>query len=89
MVHLLLNAGADVNILTNEGLTPLDLAVLNNQRIIAKELLECGGALTENLAKELGKFGCTVKYDETFNLYDAEFDDIFAAMEKIQELLKN
>ncbi|MCR5261615.1 MAG: ankyrin repeat domain-containing protein [Candidatus Gastranaerophilales bacterium] len=84
MVHLLLNLGADVNILTDDGLTPLDIAVLNNQRIIAKELLESGGALSVNVAKELIKFGCKADFDEQFGLYDAEFEDIFATMAKIQ-----
>ena len=89
MVHVLLNGGADVNILTSDGLTPLDIAVLNNQKIIARELLESGGALSDNVAKELVKFGCPVKHDEDFDLYDASFDDIFAAMSKIQDKINS
>lgn len=88
MVHVLLNAGADVNILTDDGLTPLDIAVLNNQKIIAKELLESGGALSANVAKELIKFGCKAVYDNNFGLYDAEFDDIFETMQKIQSKIE-
>lgn len=84
MLHVLLNAGADVNILTDDGLTPLDIAVLNYQKKIAKELLENGGALSANVAKELLKFGCKAEYDEDFGLYDAEFNDIFETMDKIK-----
>ncbi len=89
MVHVLLNGGADVNMKSSDGLTPLDIAILNNQKIIAKELLESGGAMSEQVARELMKFGCVTKFDATFGLYDASYDDIFATMQKIQEKINS
>lgn len=85
MVKLLLKHGADANVLADDSMTPLDITVLNNQQELAKIILENGGELSENVADELEKFGCTMKYDEELNLYQAVFEDIFAAMNKIQQ----
>lgn len=85
MVKILLKHGADVNILADDSMTPLDVTVLNNQQEIAKLILEQGGELSENVADELEKFGCPIKYDEELNLYQANFEDIFTSMNKIQQ----
>lgn len=89
MVKLLLKHGADVNITADDGLTPLDITVLNNQTEIAKILFEQGAELSENVADELEKFGCPMKYDEILNLYQADFDNIFETMNKIQQKIDN
>ncbi len=89
MIKLLLKHGADVNISADDGLTPLDITVLNNQKEIAKILIEQGAELSENVADELEKFGCPMKYDEILNLYQADFNDIFEAMNKIQQKIDN
>ncbi len=85
MVKLLLKHGADANVLADDSMTPLDITVLNNQQELAKIILENGGELSENVADELEKFGCPMKYDEELNLYQSVFEDIFAAMNKIQQ----
>ena len=85
MVEILLAEGADINNRTNDGLTALDITVLNGQKAIAKKLLENGGAMSEQVAEELRKFGCHMKYDVNFDLYDASFEDIFSTMDKIQK----
>lgn len=85
MVKILLKHGADANILADDSMTPLDVTVLNNQQEIAELILEHGGELSENVANELEKFGCPIKYDEELNLYQAGFEDIFTAMNKIQQ----
>lgn len=85
MVEILLAGGAEINNRTNDGMTALDITVLNGQKEIAKKLLENGGAMSEEVAEELRKFGCHMKYDVNFDLYDASFDDIFATMDKIQK----
>lgn len=89
MVKLLLKHGADANVLADDGMTPLDITVLNNQKEIAKVLIEQGGELSDNVAGELEKFGCPIKFDEELNLYQADFDNIFAAMNKIQQKIEN
>lgn len=89
MVHLLLSSGAYVNKKTNDGLTPLDIAVLNDQKILARVIMEYGGSLSEQVARELMKFGCPVKNVEASELYDASFEDIFSAIIKIQNKLNN
>lgn len=89
MVKLLLKHGADANVLADDGMTPLDITVLNNQKEIAKVLIEQGGELSDNVAGELEKFGCPIKFDEELNLYQAGFDNIFAAMNKIQQKIEN
>ena len=85
MVEILLAGGAEINNRTNDGMTALDITVLNGQKEIAKKLLENGGAMSEQVAEELRKFGCHMKYDVNFDLYDASFEDIFATMDKIQK----
>ena len=89
MVKLLLKHGADANVLADDGMTPLDITVLNNQKEIAKVLIEQGGELSDNVAGELEKFGCPMKFDEELNLYQADFDNIFAAMNKIQQKIES
>lgn len=89
MVHLLLSSGAYVNKKTSDGLTPLDIAVLNDQKIVARVVMEYGGSLSEQVARELIKFGCPVKKAEASDLYDASFEDIFSAIIKIQNKLNN
>lgn len=89
MVKLLLKHGADANVLADDGMTPLDITVLNNQKEIAKVLIEQGGELSDNVAGELEKFGCPIKFDEELNLYQADFDNIFSAMNKIQQKIEN
>jgi len=89
MVKLLLKHGADANVAADDGMTPLDITVLNNQQDIAKVLIEQGGELSENVAGELEKFGCPMKFDEELNLYQADFENIFAAMSKIQQKIEN
>lgn len=89
MVHLLLSSGAYVNKKTSDGLTPLDIAVLNDQKIVARVVMEYGGSLSEQVARELIKFGCPVKNVEASELYDASFEDIFSAIIKIQNKLNN
>ena len=89
MVKLLLKHGADANVLADDGMTPLDITVLNNQKEIAKILIEQGGELSDNVAGELEKFGCPMKFDEELNLYQANFDNIFTAMNKIQQKIES
>ena len=89
MVKLLLKHGADANVLADDGMTPLDITTLNNQTEIAKILIAQGGELSENVAEELEKFGCPIKYDEELNLYQADFENIFKAMNKIQQKIEN
>ncbi|MGN0013982.1 MAG: ankyrin repeat domain-containing protein [Candidatus Gastranaerophilaceae bacterium] len=89
MVHLLLSSGAYVNKKTSDGLTPLDIAVLNDQKIVARVVMEYGGSLSEQVARELMKFGCPVKNAEGSELYDASYEDIFSAIIKIQNKLNN
>ncbi len=89
MVKLLLKHGADANVLADDGMTPLDITALNNQKEIAQILLENGGELSENVAGELEKFGCPMKYDEELDLYQASFDNIFNSMNKIQQKIEN
>lgn len=89
MVKLLLKHGADANVLADDGMTPLDITVLNNQKEIAQILLQDGGELSENVAGELEKFGCPMKYDEELNLYQATFENIFNSMNKIQQKIES
>lgn len=89
MVHLLLGEGANVNQKTSDGLTPLDIAVLNNQTVVARVILEYGGSMSVLVARELMKFGCNTSYNENTDLYDASFESIFGAMEKIRNKLQN
>ena len=60
-----------------------------DQKEIAQILLENGGELSENVAGELEKFGCPMKYDEELDLYQASFDNIFNSMNKIQQKIEN
>lgn len=89
MVHLLLGAGAYVNKKTSDGLTPLDIAILNDQKIVARVIMEYGGSMSTQVARELMKFGCSMQHDEISDLYDASFENIFSAMARIQQKLNS
>ena len=86
---ILLDNGADVNKKTSDGLTSLDIAVLNNQLAIIKMLLSQGGALSGQVATELKKLGCQSNLDPTTNLYDTTLDDLLPVLKKIQSTLDN
>ena len=88
IIKILIEAGADVNKKTSDGLTPLDIAVLNLQKDTAKIILDSNGGMSSSLAEELEEFGCQSFYDNDYDVYDANFEDIFNAMNLVKEKLE-
>jgi len=89
VVKILLEAGANANIKTSDGLTALDIAVLNIQKETAKIILDFNGGMSSPLAEELEEFGCKSFYNNDYDVYNADYEDIFKAMTQIKETLDN
>lgn len=89
IVKILLEAGADVNKKTSDGLTSLDIAVLNMQKETAKIILDFHGGMSSYLAKELEEFGCNSSYNSDYDVYTADYENIFNAMTIVKEELDN